>query len=136
MTDYELAMLFLEYYNTFQSQFINLVSVLFAFLVASYLVASKLKTIMVVVVIALYTSFFVDSVLVLYALHLDMLELQNVMKVRIAAGSTDLLFHTGANSDVPLLETGFVISRIIAIGGGYIGAILFFFHQRRLKPVT
>ena len=136
MTDFELAMLFKEYYSVLQSQYINFVSVIFAFLVAGYLVASKLQPIMVVVVITLFSAFVLDSLLAVNFLAADMLRLQDLMAARIEAGSTDLLFHSGARGDTASADFLFTASRVVVVAGGYIGAIVFFFYQRRAERIV
>ncbi len=136
MTDFELAMLFKEYYSALQSQYINFVSVIFAFLVAGYLVASKLQPIMVVVVITLFSAFVLDSLLAVNFLAADMLRLQDLMAARIEAGSTDLLFHSGARGDTASADFLFTASRVVVVAGGYIGAIVFFFYQRRAERIV
>ena len=55
MTDYELVYIFTENLNSLQSAFMNYVAVLFAFLIAAYLIADKLKSSMVFIVVGLFT---------------------------------------------------------------------------------
>jgi hypothetical protein len=136
MTDFELAMLFKEYLSLLQSQYINLVSVIFAFLVAGYLVASKLQSMMVVVVITLFSAFVLDAILALNFLAADTLRLQELMAARIEAGSTELLFHSGARGDTASADFFFAASRAVAVAGGYIGSIVFFFYQRRTERIA
>ena len=47
MSDYELVYLFVEHNNALQTSLMNYVAVLFGFLIAGYLVASKLESRMV-----------------------------------------------------------------------------------------
>ena len=136
MTDFELAMLFKEYLSLLQSQYINLVSVIFAFLVAGYLAASKLRPMMVVVIITLFSAFVLDAMLALIFLSADTLRLQELMAARIEAGSTELLFHSGARGDTASADFWFTASRVVAVAGGYIGSIVFFFYQRRTERIA
>jgi len=130
MSDLELALLFREYYGVLQTQYINYISVLFAFIVAGYLVASKLRPAMVIVVVVLFSAFAVDSIIVMNFLNSDVSELQRLAQGRLADGHTDLSWFTGAKvTQGPVLHL-FAVLRHITVIGGYVGALIFFFHQR------
>ena len=66
MSYYELASLFVEYASVLEQTFINYISVLFAFLVAAYMVSSRLDTRMVVVVLILFTAFSLNQILMIF----------------------------------------------------------------------
>ena len=55
MSDYELIQLFYEILNGLQTALMNYVAVLFAFLIAAYLIADKLESRMAFIIVALFT---------------------------------------------------------------------------------
>ena len=132
MSDYELIISFREFYGMFQAQYIKYISVLFAFLIAAYMVASKLQPAMVVVVVALFSAFALDSIIVLNFINNDVGELQHVMHARTLEGQTDLSWLNAARASPGPSLTIFAVLRHITIIGGYIGALIFFFHQRHV----
>jgi len=134
MTDYELAILFTETFALFQDQYMNYVTVLFAFLIAAFLVADKLKPVMAFTVVALFTAFAVDSMIVIAAFSTDISTLQQLMHERVLNGSVELTFNSGAGENYsPGILNIMTISRVLVVFGGYIGAMGFFFYQRRMK---
>ena len=130
MTDFELAMLFREYYDSMHSQYLSYVSILFAFLVSGYLVAAKLSRSMVILVVAIFSAFSFDSMLVIYFFSSDVESVSELMRARIAAGETELIFHLGSRSDFAAENLLLNVLRVLAILGSYVGAIVFFFHER------
>ena len=132
MSDYELIISFREFYGMFQAQYINYISVLFAFLIAAYMVAAKLQPAMVVVVVALFSAFALDSIIVLNFINSDVGELQHVMHARMLEGQTDLSWLNAARASPGPSLTIFAVLRHITIIGGYVGALIFFFHQRHV----
>ena len=131
MTDYELGSLFVEYLAVLQDQYINYATVLFAFLLVGYFAAHKLKPLMVVLVLALFTAFAVDSMIAILLVNSDLSELTNLMRERIGEGSTALTYHAGARGDLDMQMTFFRPLRVFVLVGGYIGAVFFFFYQRK-----
>jgi len=138
MNDYDLSMLFTEYYGLMESHYINYISVLFAFLAASFFAASKLHTVLVIIVISLFSIFSFDSILVLYYLNLDIVEIQSMMHERVLSGSVDLMWHGGARADFdPEYDTSlFVYSRIIVSIVGYFSGLIFFFFCRKKTKIS
>ena len=132
MTDYELAELFALYFSLIQDQFINYATVLFAFLISGYLIASKLNSAMTVIVVAIFTGFAFDSISVIWFICNDVASLQVIMHERVLNGSEELMFMAAARPD---FDTGslliFTLTRVLTALGAYIGALVFFFHQRK-----
>lgn len=132
MTDYELAELFTQNFALIQDQFINYATVLFAFLVSGYLIASKLSAAMTTIIVAIFTGFAFDSISIIWFICNDVVSLQEIMHERVSAGSTELAFHAAARPEFNTNNlTAFTLIRVLTAIGAYIGALVFFFHQRR-----
>lgn len=132
MTDFEIAELFTEYFALMQTQIINYATVLFAFLLAGYLIASKLQRVMATVIIVIFTAFAFDALMTTWFLAIDVVELQLLMRERVANGSQELAFHAAAREDFNMDLYTVTAIRVLTGVLAYIGAIWFFFHQRRL----
>ena len=130
MTDFEIAELFTEYFALMQTQIINYASVLFAFLLAGYLIASKLQRIMALVIVVIFSAFAIDALLTTWFLAIDVVELQLLMRERVANGSQELAFHAAAREDFTM--NLYLVTAIRVFTGvlAYLGAIWFFFYQR------
>ena len=105
----------------------NYVSILFAFLIAGYFVAERLKPPMIALVIFLFTAVALYIILQLWAIEGAMGVLSTEMALRVANDGFDL-------PDLEMARGGsafkFYITEGIATIGGYIAALIFFFHQR------
>lgn len=132
MTDYELAALFIEYFAAIQSSLINFVSVVIAFIVAGYLIASKLQSSMVFILVTIFSAFCIDSILQILFINMDLQSVQGLMADRIATGQSDLIFHSGARGVWANNAWVFGAIRMVATLGAYVGAVAFFFYQRRI----
>ncbi len=128
MTDYEIASLFAEYASILEQTFINYISVMFAFLVASYLVAHRLSNAMIGVVLVLYSAFALNQIAMMFAVSSDLRGLELLMVERISQGAEELRFHSGARN--PLLGLLLGVSGFFAMVGGFVGSLWFFFLQR------
>ena len=132
MTDFEIAELFTEYFALMQTQIINYATVLFAFLLAGYLIASKLQRVMATVIVIIFTAFAIDALLTTWFLAIDVVELQLLMRERVANGSRELAFHAAAREDFTMNLYTVTAMRVLTGVLAYLGAIWFFFYQRRL----
>ena len=130
MSDHELAITFAEFFALFQAHYTMWVSVLFAFLIASYLAADKLAGPMVFIVIAIYSLFSLDTMAVMYTMNSDIVNLQYLMFERVQNGSSDLQFHMAAREDLATDLEYVVIGRTVVVIAGYVGSLWFFFYQR------
>jgi len=87
---------------------------------------------MVAVVIILFSSFALDSILVMNFVNADVADIQRLMQARFEAGHVDLGWHGGARGEIEPLLVTFAALRNITVIGGYIGGLIFFFHQRHV----
>ena len=126
MTDYEVLSLFNEMSANTQGAYMNFVAILSAFLIAGYLAAHRLSKTMTIIVIALFTVAALQEGCVSFLLWGDQLGLMVDMRAHAA-----LSWH-GASRVGPLLGIFFYSTFAATIIGGYIGALVFFFHQRHV----
>ena len=126
MTDYEVLSLFNEMAANTQGAFMNFVAILSAFLIAGYLAAHRLSKTMTIIVIALFTVAAVQEGAVM------ILHWGDQVGLLADIYSRETLSWHGATRGGPLLGPFFDWAFGITVIGGYIGALVFFFHQRRV----
>ncbi len=132
MSDYELVDLFTEQLNTLQSSFMDYVAVLFAFLIAAYLVAAKLESRMVTVIVVLFTVVALQHVLPILASGSDFAGVAGQIALRATNDSSSVNWHGAAMPWGPVAISITRYSAVVALIVSYIGGLIFFFHQRRV----
>lgn len=132
MTDYEIASLFYGVLSEVETAIVNYTTVLFAFLVFAYFAADRLKPYMVAIVLLLFSAFSADKLILFVLLNGDLADLSSVLQQRLAEGSGELAFIAAARGGTGI--SGFFLPvRVVVLMGGYVGALLFFFHQRKAR---
>jgi hypothetical protein len=132
MSDYELVSFFVANVEGLQTSMMNYVAVLFAFLIAAYLIADKLESSMVAVAIGLFTLVTLQQASPIIGFGHDAAALAVQIATRAAEDPSSVGWHGAAT---PLGSTGTPILRfstIVVLVLSYIGALIFFFHQRHL----
>ena len=125
MTEYELVDTFYTIAGLSDQLIVSFVTLLFAFLIASYLASSRLDRRMVVVVIALYSFMALRYVLVFYNVSGDLVTLaETINESRLQAGSSLSWLEIGGGMSMTLGGT------IAAMFLAYLGSIYFFFYTR------
>ena len=126
MTDYNLISLFHTSVGLLNQSLMDYISVLFAFLIAGYFVADKLSLPMTLFVMLLFTIIEGNLLTNMYFLQQDMHTLSSQMASRVTNGDFDLpglvMSNVGNNHSA---------TTVIVTIAAYIGALIFFFHQRR-----
>lgn len=130
MTDYEILSLFSEFGANTQTVFMNYVTVLSAFLIAGFLVADRLSKTMTIVLVALFSVVAFQQGTALLLHWGDQVGLMADIRGREALG-----WHGSARVG-PLIGALFNITYFVAVIGGYVGALVFFFSRRRAKSVA
>ena len=133
MSDYELITFFYEAVNSLQTAVMNYVAVLFAFLIAAYLISDKLESRMVAFIVALFTLVTLQQVTPVIGFGHDCASLVSQIVERAAADPSSLGWHGAATSlsDAiarPVLR--FTPAAVVVFS--YIGGLIFFFHQRHM----
>lgn len=122
MTDFEITYMANEYVNTLLTAFINFVSIVFAFLVATYLAAPRLNRAMSTIVLVLYT---VTTFYLIVAVRL----LASAVQI-VPTGVSPVADGVGL---VPLLDLNLPNKLELAVMVlAYIGSVWFYFQQRKL----
>ena len=129
MTDFEMLNEFNDLWDTVFMVFSVYATVTFAFLVASYMVADKLKSGMVWVVIALYTitCVWLNVGMNRFAAMAGLLGAE--MKRLAVNGQSSLTWTTLVNEPNYVLKIAVYLIMLFPILI-YMGALIFFFHQR------
>ena len=124
MTDFELLIAFNEMAINSQDSYMNFVSIVFGFIVAGYFIAGKLSRKMTILLTTLFTVVALQEALTAMFFLQDQLGLIPEMQTR-----EKLQFHNASRiGDVaaPLV----IVTHITTLILGYVGSIIFFFHQR------
>jgi hypothetical protein len=128
MTEYEAYDTVMSLASQTYSLMFGYFSLVFAFLVMSYMAAERLSIRLVAVVIGLYTLASLVIVLNFYALNVDLDNLYVYMLDRKMGGTYELAWF-GMN---PLWVPKALTFLQVLLGlGGYFGSIFFFFHSRK-----
>ncbi len=131
MTDYELIALFTQVATTLQTTVMNFVAVLFAFLIAAYLIAGKLETKIVFIVVVLFTLITVNLTINAFGFGTDFVGLARQVAERAAQDPSGLGWHgtaTTSHAVLPFLQ--FSPAAVVILS--YLGGLAFFFHQRHI----
>ena len=132
MSDFELVSLFSELVINLQTSFMNYVAVLFAFLVGGYMTADKLDTITASIFIGLFSLVTLQQASPVLGFGNDASSLAALIAVRAADDPSGLGWHGAASSlgsiGTPILGVGAITIILLS----YLGALVFFFHQRRV----
>ena len=135
MTDAELLSAFSSFVNTSWMIFTAYVSIIFAYLVAGYLISSKLGSKMVILVSTIYT---LVAMWAIFAIN------TNLQSISAAASEIRRVVREGESTldwlpvvKIPefLDATVPIIVTLITIGA-YVGSIVFFFYQRHHNDDT
>lgn len=132
MSDYELVTLFAEYNANLQTSLMNYVAVLFAFLIVAYLAASRLEARMVFVVVALFTLVALPQVLNVMGFGYDTAAIAGQIAARAAEDPSGLGWHGTSQPWGPISVSVTRYSTAVVLIVSYLGALIFFFHQRQV----
>ena len=134
MTDYEIVSALTDSLTLLWTIFATYVSIVFAFLVASYLVARKLASGIVWLVLTLYTVVSVWAVFGLSRTSSTVIGLASEIKrMALEPGST-LGWHTAVSTPDVLFSVIVTVNGSVGLIA-YVGSIVFFFHQRHSKSI-
>jgi len=132
MTDYELMSLVVEGINTLWAIFAIYVSIVFAFLVVSYLAASQLAAKIVTIVITLYTLVALWSFWGLNRTAATFAAIIAEIQRAVDEDGSSLGWYPGVSiPDFVLTVFPALITTIALVA--YVGSIAFFFHQRKIQ---
>ncbi len=130
MSDYEMFSTFSEIITMMNTVLMDYVAILFAFLVAAFFVASKLKKNMILVIVSLYSVFVAYKLYESIMWALDLGRLQGAMAAALDQGDSNLNwlgFAIYGSDGFSVLGTWLNPGIMVF---GYIASLIFFFHQR------
>ena len=130
MSDYELLSVFMYSVETLWTVFSTFISVVFAFLVVSYLAADKLQKSLAAIVMALYTLVVLWATWALSRTSASVSAAAGEMKARVQDGGSTLGWHPATHTPEFVIDAIPVVITLIAILS-YIGSVFFFYVQRR-----
>lgn len=133
MSDYEKLDSFASVFNGVQLLFTSYVSILFAFLVASWLIAHKLNTVLAVLCLGLFTLVSLYFVSLTYFVSQNLIALIELIQAEVATGQSTLGWVGFTRTDEPPPLIGvLILTEILA----YAGTLVFFFYQRKTGKVN
>ena len=135
MTDYELASLLIVTVDSLWQIFAIYVSIVFAFLIAAYVVSSKLAPKIVSIVITLYTLVALWSLFGLNRTSIATSSLAREMKRRALDPDSSLGWHPAATTPELVFESIPTLITALALIA-YVGSIIFFLHQRKESALS
>ena len=130
MTDYELVTLFAEYNGSLQTSLMNYVAVLFAFLIAAYLIAGKLESRMAFIIVTLFTLVALPQLSNVFGYGHDVAAIAGQISARAAENTSSLGWHATSKPWGPFAVSVARYSTAVVLFVSYIGGLVFFFHQR------
>ena len=130
MSDFELISTFMAAVETLWLIFSTFVSVVFAFLVVSYLVAGKLQKSLAATIIGLYSLVALWSVWALNRGSASVSAVGGQMKARVQDGTSTLGWHPAASTPDLVITAIPILITVIALLS-YVGSIYFFYAQRK-----
>ena len=131
-SDYQLISLFLEYSLAVNAVFTGYVAVLFAFLIAAYLVAAKLEPAMVFIIVGLFTLVVLQAATPIIGMGSELTGLAGEIAALATHESSSVGRHAMARPWGLVAISTYRFTSITAVALSYIGALIFFFHQRHV----
>ena len=130
MTDYEMLSVFTEFWNIIWVIFATYLSVTFAFLVVGYLVATKLKPMMVSLIVALYSLVALWCTFGINRFVVNAPELSREIKRAVVESESTLGWSAVATTPEFVISAIPIILLVLTVAA-YAGSVAFSFHQRK-----
>ena len=128
MTDYEMIDIFFVNLNLLFTILMSYVSIVSAFLVVGYLVSAKLKPSMVSIIIGLFTLVSFVMTFALNRTAQTILDMAEEIRNAVHNGTSSLGWWNITDPEILLQGPMITFTSIMILA--YIGAVIFFFHQR------
>ena len=130
MSDYESLALVYSQISIILTELTIFISIVFSFLVVGYLVAHKLTRSMAAVLVTLFTMVVILSTAIFLRTSTGLLAFVAHLREAVAAGTSGLGWHPLMTSSGGSLTTlNYLTPSLFVLT--YIGALVFFFQQRR-----
>ncbi len=131
MTDYEMIYIFQENLNLIFTVLMSYVSIVSTFLVVGHLISAKLNVAMVSVVTGLFTLVSITMTFLMNRLTTTFIGIGGEMRKSVDEGTSSLGWHN-ITYEPEFLAQGAMVALTSLLILTYVGAIIFFFHQRRV----
>ena len=132
MTDFELINSFVVCNEIMQTAFTSYVAVLFAFLIATYLIADKLESSMAPIIVGLFTLVAFNQLSNVIGAGHDWAAVGMQIAARATEQTSSLGWHGAATPWGPLTISIIRFSAAATLVASHIAALIFFFHQRHV----
>ena len=130
MTDFEIVIAYTDVVATGHSLIGNYLTVLFAFLVTSYLAADKVSSSIAYIVLALFSLIAVGMIMEIWIIENDLRGMANLIRERVASGSSDLAWHGSASYG---WEERITTLKVPSMIGAYLASVVFFLRERTIN---
>jgi hypothetical protein len=135
VTDFEMVSVFTDLVSTLWTVFATYVSIIFAFLVVSYLASRTLQPVIVAIIVSLYTLVAAWAIWALNRSATLLVAVAGEMKRNVADGSSALDWHPAAQSPDFLIAVVPALVTIIALLA-YFGSLFFFYYERKYPAIS
>ncbi len=128
MTEYEAADLFFSIHQSAVATLSNYIGVVFAMLVAGYLVAHRLDRVTAGILVIVFAVFSFGMINEVRGLYSDLAGVAGLIKEKAMMPGSELRWHGAATNDGFFEAIPVIISAITSMV--FVGAIVFFFRLR------
>jgi hypothetical protein len=130
MSDFEMVMLFNETMNFLLYGFTTFLSIIFAFLVASMLLAGKLTRTLAGIAVGLFSLASVLFISQAFAVATNVGLIAEQIKISVAEDRSSLGWVSFGQLDAPMGTIMRFVAVLMMLA--FVAALVFFFHQRRV----
>jgi hypothetical protein len=130
MSDFEMIMVFNEAFDFLLTTFTTFLSIVFAFLVASTLLAGRLTRTLAGIAVGLFSVASLFFIALTRSVAGDVGSAAGQIKLAVAAGRSSLGWVGFVARDAPIGSALQVVTVLMALT--FVAALVFFFHQRRV----
>lgn len=130
MSDFEMLSSFSQTFDFLLSSFTTFLTIVFAFLVASTLLAGRLTRTLAGIAVGLFSLASAFFILLTFSVARDVAQAAEQIKMAVAEGRSTLGWIGFVASDAPV---GWTLPSLgVLMAFTFVAALVFFFHQRRL----
>ena len=131
MTDFEMLSMFNQYIVSTAGMLMCFVGIVFGFLLVSHWIGDRIKSVMVGLMVALYTMASGFLILLVNRYSIASNNLANEIKTAVAAGGSPMGWHPVVREPESTF-IGTTVSVTVLMLLTYVGGLAFFFYERRL----
>lgn len=133
-SDFALLMAFNETFDFIISAFSIFLSIIFAFLVATSLLANRLNRLLAGIAVGLFTGACAIFTAMVFNVGLSVGDIASVIKESVERGDSNLGWLNFVEINAPLSMVAWLFGSIMVLG--YIASIVFFVNRRQIGPAS